>query len=274
MDGRKLSRDIKEIVAKAQEGEAKSLDALVRHCQDKVHRLAMRMVVDKDLSLDATQEILIQIITKLSTFKGESSFDTWVYRVAMNYLLTARKVLAKDPNLSFELFSADLLSGLVDQSNAAADDHVMLNELRIKCTMAMLMCLNQEQRAAYVLGEILELGHQEASDVLNIEPSQFRKRLSRARAKVVAFTAQSCGLANPTAACSCKRRLPAAQNMGRIGSTPSQVLIDAPDYAFVKKQAEKTSGELIAAKLQRSTGSLMSPKDFANDILSIVDPPR
>ena len=216
---------------------------------------------------------MIAIGFKLSTFREESSFDTWVYRVAVNYLLTARKVRAKDPSLTFSMFSTDLLAGLSDDESAAPDDHVMLNELRIKCTMAMLMCLDQAHRAAYILGEILELDHREAADILDVEPANFRKRLSRARSGIMEFTAQSCGLANPQAPCSCNRRLPVAQELGRIGTAASPIFSDAPDHKSVSEYAAQTNAALIAAKLQRATGQLKSPKDFAAQILSIVDPP-
>ncbi|MGB8813990.1 MAG: hypothetical protein WCC57_12485 [Paracoccaceae bacterium] len=85
----------------------------------------------------ATQEILIKIVTNLSTFRGESSFDTWVYRVSTNSLLTTRKVIQKERGLTFHLFQQDLQSGLVIDPSPPAEDVVLLNALRVSCTMAM-----------------------------------------------------------------------------------------------------------------------------------------
>lgn len=68
----------------------------------------------------------------------------------------------------------------------------MLNDLRLRCTMAMLMCLDRKHRATYVLGEVLEMEHTEAALILGIEPAAFRKQLSRARASVQEFTAAHC----------------------------------------------------------------------------------
>ena len=54
---------------------------------------------------------MILVATKLSTFRGDSAFTTWAYRVATNYLLTAKKITARDQRLTFEMFAADLENG-------------------------------------------------------------------------------------------------------------------------------------------------------------------
>ncbi|SMR82605.1 RNA polymerase sigma factor, sigma-70 family [Aliiroseovarius halocynthiae] len=260
-----------DLIARAQSGEAIALEQLVIGIQDRVHRLAIRMLADPVAAQDATQEILIRIVTKLSTFKGDSRFETWTHRVATNYLLTARKAIAADPGLSFQMFSEDLLDGLADEQAAAAEDHVMLNELRIRCTTAMLLCLDRDHRAAYVLGEILELDHSEAASILDISPANFRKRLSRARISVQDFTAASCGLANAKAPCSCRKRLPAAMKQGRIGELPSADLSDAPDFSRVRTLAAQVGKDVRAIKLQRATGDLRVPGDFRARVLSLTN---
>lgn len=268
-----MDQNVETLVEKAMDGDAAALSDLVRSVQDRVYRLATRMLGDPEAAQDAAQEILIRIVTKLSTFAGESRFETWVYRVAMNYLLTARKVLARDPGLGFDAFGADLLDGLADESAAAPEDHVMLNELRIRCTMAMLLCLDRNHRAAYVLGEILELDHGEAAEVLGIAPASFRKRLSRARAEVHRFTAAQCGLAGAASGCTCRKRLPAAQALGRIGSQPTPALAGAPSWRVAMEEARSVSSRLVAATLQRATGPLPAPKDLAATVLSLVEHP-
>lgn len=255
----------------AKDGDAKALETLVRGLQDRVFHLARRMVYDPEIAQDATQEILIRIVTKLSTFQGESKFETWAYRVATNYLLTAKKVIAADPGLSFQMYSDDLLDGLADENAMAPDDHIMLNELRIKCTMAMLLCLDRNYRAAYVIGEVLEFDHGEAAFLLDITTANFRKRLSRARARVQEFTAANCGLANSTAPCSCPKRLGRAMSSGRIGDVPSGDLLEAPRYEEVHKYAATVASDLRAAKLQRATGPLKSQTDFGRSVLDLLD---
>ena len=261
-----------ELVATAQNGSQAALEGLVRVCQDRVHRLAMRMLVNPDDAQEATQEILILVVTKLSTFKGESAFNTWLYRVATNYLLTARKIKQRELGLTFDMFAEDLESGLVDPA-PPADDVVMLNELRMSCTMAMLLCLDQKHRIAYVLGDILELDHGEAADILDISSANFRQRLSRARRQVVDFTASRCGLANKNAKCSCPRRLPAALKMGRVDRAKIRFAAAdaAPAYQDVVAMVEKVEGQLKALKLQTAMPSFASPQDFGSAIARMVD---
>jgi RNA polymerase sigma factor (sigma-70 family) len=255
----------------AKDGNTDALEALVVATQDQIYKLALRMLADTAAAEDATQEILIRIITKLSTFQGDSKFETWTYRIATNYLLTARKVIARDPGLSFQMFADDLLDGLADEGQAAPEDHIMLNELRIKCTMALLLCLDRDHRAAYVFGDILELEHVQSADILKISPVNFRKRLSRARASVLEATAANCGLANPSAACSCRKRLPVALAQGRVGHSPKAELSHKPSFSEVKTFAEKLQPQIAAAKLQRATGPLDSPKDYAESVLRLIE---
>lgn len=268
-----METSLNEDVVAAQQGDRKALEAIVREVQGRVHHLAMRMLVNPEDASEATQEILILVVTKLSTYRGESAFSTWVYRVAVNYLLSAKKIRDRDPGLRFEMFRADLETGLSTTAVASPEDKVMLNELRISCTMAMLLCLDLKHRVAYVLGDILELDHVEAAEVLEISKENFRKRLSRARGEVVAFTSKSCGLANSKAKCSCPRRLPAAVAMGRVRSDRiAYALKDAPTYDEAVEAARQMEGDLTVLKLQTATPAFPGPQDLATRIAQIVSP--
>lgn len=243
--------------------------------QGTIYHLAMRMLVDPENALEATQEILILVVTKLSTFRGESAFNTWVYRVATNYLLTASSIIRKEQGLTFELFKEDLESGLTTNPESGAEDKIMLNQLRVSCTMAMLLCLDLKHRVSYVLGDILEFEHQEASEVLGISKANFRQRLSRARREVVAFTSQNCGIISKGAKCSCPKRLATAKAIGRI--SPAQPLFkpaDAQDYDSVIDEIEALDEELATKTLQKATPNFRPPTDLGKRIEEIVSTPR
>ncbi|MCH8181706.1 MAG: RNA polymerase sigma factor [Proteobacteria bacterium] len=266
-----MTVNLDDLVSAAQRGDQDALEGVVRGIQDRVHHLAMRMLVNPEDALEATQEILILVITKLSTFQGDSAFHTWVYRVAANYLLSARKMLDRDQGPSFEMFRADLENGLVAAPATSAEDVVMLNELRISCTMAMLLCLDLKHRLAYVLGDILELDHGDAAGILGISKANYRKRLSRGRAEVVAFTSRNCGLANAAAKCTCPRRLPAATALGRVRpGNIAYALVGAPAYGDVLSKVRKVEGALKTLKLQTATPQFKSPEDLSVRISRIV----
>src|SRR5688572_27185757 len=79
------------LVERAKAGDREALEAVVAAIQDRVYNLAIRMLWHPADAEDATQEILVRVVTHLGGFRGESAFTTWVYRVAVNYLLTTRK---------------------------------------------------------------------------------------------------------------------------------------------------------------------------------------
>jgi RNA polymerase sigma factor (sigma-70 family) len=193
---------------------------VVRAVQKDVYGVALRFLWHPQDAEDATQEILIRIITGLGSFRGGSSFRTWAYRVACNTLLSLRKQGRMErQSLRFEELGEDLVRGLSDDSlivERDPDQILLLEEVKIGCTFAMLMCLDRGHRLAYILGEILELDHNEAATVMEITAAAFRKRLSRARASITSFMKSRCGLVNPANACRCRRRVATAVALGRV----------------------------------------------------------
>src|SRR5262245_8837807 len=194
---REPGADLDALAARAREGERAALEALVRAVEGDVRALALRFLWHPQDAEDASQEILVRIVTGLGTFRGESRFRTWAYRVACNTLLSLRRRRMEQEPLSFQALGEDLATGLTEEPPAAdlgVDHALLLEEVKIGCTLAMLLCLDRGQRLAYILGEIMELDHAEAAAVLEISPAAFRKRLSRARASIVDFTMSHCGL--------------------------------------------------------------------------------
>jgi hypothetical protein len=138
-------------------------------------------------------------------------------------------------SLSFEQFTEDLARGLSDAPLSVEDEieqTLLLEEVKIGCTLAMLQCLDRNHRLAYILGEIIKLDHIQSARVLETTPAAFRKRLSRARASILSFMTAQCGLINPANACRCSRRVNTAITLGRVD--PSNLL-----FATSQQQAKK-----------------------------------
>lgn len=207
-----------ELARAASAGRRDALAQLLGRIQQPIYGLAVRMLWHPEDARDATQEILIRIMTHLASFRGESQFMTWAYRVASNYLLTCRQGRVEAQRYTFDRFGDELSEDLdvADESEWPLDKAVLLEELKVGCMLGMLTCLDRAHRLAYVLGDILELEGPEAAVALDITPATFRKRLSRARSALVQFTRETCGLVRPQNPCHCARRLRGAIQRGRV----------------------------------------------------------
>ncbi len=215
----KPGHELSALVAVAKKGDRKALEALVRAVQKDVYNLAVRFLWHPQDGEDVTQEILIRVITGLAGFEERSSFRTWVYRIASNTLLTQAKKRMEQAAMSFEEFGEALADGLSDAPLTANDDvagELLLEEVKIGCTHAMLLCLDRDHRFAYILGEILDLDHVEGAEILDITPAAFRKRLSRANERITSFMTAHCGLIEPSNPCRCKLRINCAVERGHV----------------------------------------------------------
>jgi RNA polymerase sigma factor (sigma-70 family) len=205
-------------VARAVAGDRDALESVIAAIQPDVHRIALRFLWHPQDAEDATQEILIRVMTRLDTFRAESAFRTWVFRVATNRLLSLRAKRAERQAMSFDAFAADLDNGLSEHVVTIPDIErdLLLDEVRIGCTMAMLLCLDRPYRLAYILGEIMDLDHNEGAAVMDISPAAFRARVSRARRSITALMTSRCGLVDPSNACRCRTRVGTAIRLGRL----------------------------------------------------------
>src|ERR1700730_16063660 len=140
---------LEEIVKRAQSGDAGAVNDLIEAIQPKMYGLALRMLWHPEDAKDATQEILLRIVTHLATFRGNSSFLTWAYRVGANHLLTWRKSRVEAQGFTFETFGKDLEDGLEDKSRRP-EDTLLFQEIRVGCTLGMLICLDRAHRIAYI----------------------------------------------------------------------------------------------------------------------------
>jgi RNA polymerase sigma factor (sigma-70 family) len=208
---------VEELVAQAKGGDRVALEELVSAVADDVYGLAIRILWHPHDAEDATQEILVKVITNLGTFRGEAAFRTWVFRIAANHLISTRRHRAEQQELSFEAFGADLAEGLDTRyDDGGVDESLLAEEVKIGCTQGMLLCLDREHRAAYVLGEVFELPSEQAAYVLGVTPAAYRKRLSRARTRIQSFMRGHCGLVDAENACRCTRRIGRAVELGRL----------------------------------------------------------
>jgi RNA polymerase sigma factor (sigma-70 family) len=205
-----MSKKLEILVNKANSGDKNALELIVNQIKDLVYNLSLKMLLFPEDAQDATQEILIKIITHLSTFKGKSSFKTWVYRISTNYLLTIKGKKAKEFTMSFIDYAEFIGTGIsndVQYTQNLGELLLLEEEVKVSCTHGLLLCLNKTSRMVYILGEILEFNSLEGASILEISSDNFRQQLSRSRKKIRNFLQSKCGLANPKNPCRCTKKV-------------------------------------------------------------------
>ena len=215
-----------ELVAKAQAGDREALEALVRRHQPWVFNIAVRMAWRRDLAEDATQEILIKIVTKLSTFRAQSRFRTWLYRIAINHLLNLRKSGLEEKLSTFTDLSRTLNAtpelDLPDPQTVPVELPLLVEEAKVGCMSGMLLCLDRRQRMAFILGEIFGVNSDVGADAMEISPDNFRQLLSRSRRDLYQFMQNKCGLINTANPCRCAKKTRGFMQLGFLDANRLQ----------------------------------------------------
>ncbi|MFV8752857.1 RNA polymerase sigma factor [Nannocystaceae bacterium ST9] len=197
--------DWDDLIARALAGELAALEGIVRGLQDRVYALALRFLWTPQDAEDATQEILIRIVTRLDRFEGRSKFTTWAHRVAVNHLLDSKASRAEQARVSFEALDHELVA-IRPSRDLERDVDFARQRARVElaCLHGMLLGLDRDQRMALLLGVVLELEGPDAAALLDISPARYRKRLSRAKQRLGEFMQRRCGLVDEAAACRCE----------------------------------------------------------------------
>ncbi len=206
------------LVDQAAAGDRQSLETLLAGVQDLVFNLSLRMLGTFSDAEDASQDILLKVMTHLSSFKKESAFSTWVFAIAVNHLKNYKKHMFARRPLSFDYYGEDILHGEIDQVpdlTQNVEKHILAEELKLSCTNVMLQCLDVESRCIFILGTMFHLDSRIAGDVLGITPEAYRQRLSRTRRKMADFLGEYCGEYG-RGACRCEKRVSYAIQNHRI----------------------------------------------------------
>ena len=215
---KKTNQEMQALVGQATAGDKKALETLVAGVQDMVFNLSLRMLGTFADAEDAAQDILLKMITHLSSFRGDSAFTTWVFRIAVNHLKNYKKHMFARFPLSFEYYGDDIENGklqAVPDLTQNVEKELLAEELKMSCTNVMLQCLDPESRCIFILGTMFQLDSRIAGEILEMTPEAYRQRLSRVRRKMADFLGQYCGEYGG-GRCKCKDRVNYAIQNHRI----------------------------------------------------------
>jgi RNA polymerase sigma factor (sigma-70 family) len=239
------------------------------------------MLYSPEDAADATQEILICIVTNLAAFRGEAAFRTWAYRIAVRQLLAFKKGRVEHVVHDFTCFAQTLDAtpdlDPPDEGSLPVDVRLVIEEAKVGCLMAMLLCLDREHRMAFVLGDIFEATDAVAAEVLGISCDNARQRLARARHQLRQFLTGRCGLLDANGPCRCARK---TQGFIRQG------IVDPARLSFTKVHLDKTKAKAAArardlqghveqayAELLRSQ-TVAQSSDFASVLREVMNRPE
>ncbi len=182
-------RDIdQQLVERAQRGEKRAFDLLVSKYQRRLSRLLSRFVRDSHDIEDVTQEAFIKAYRALSSFRGESAFYTWLYRIGIN---TAKNFLSANGRRPFMQSEVEDEDGeTFDMTSQLPDYHTPETELMNKEILgtvnAAVERLPEELRTAITLREMDGLSYEEIASVMDCPIGTVRSRIFRAREAIAA----------------------------------------------------------------------------------------
>jgi RNA polymerase sigma factor (sigma-70 family) len=272
---------LNDLAARAAGGDRAALDAFVRAVQHDIYGLSLRMLWHPEDAADAAQEILIKIVTHLGTFRGDSDIRTWCFRVASNHLLNVRASRAERRARTFEQLATSLEAAPEEpaaDARSSPEARLLEQEVRVGCTLGILLCLDRPHRLAFVLGEVLGLSGEEAAAISEVPGPTYRKRLSRAREQMREFVGAHCGIVNAEAPCRCSKQVASGIASGRV--RPQKLLFSGqPERPFSERTLFAKARELeelnATVALYRAHPDFEAPESmtaFLRDLLATRGP--
>ena len=180
-----------DLVRRARRGDLDAYDELVRRYQQRIYATIYHMTSNHEDANDLAQEAFIKAYSALKSFKGGSTFYTWIYRIAVNKTINFLKARKNKYHLSLNDidFNAEHdpdLMALISDKTPTRD--VALSELQKKLNEALLK-LSEPHRMVVVLHDVQGLSHEEIADVLDCNTGTVRSRLFYARQQMQGFLA-------------------------------------------------------------------------------------
>jgi len=152
------SGDDAELVARCLAGETAAFDALVERHRRQVYQVCYRFAGNHEDASDLAQDVFLRAYRALGTFKGQSAFATWLYRVAVNVCLNRKAV----KRLATEPLERREIAATADE----AADHLVIRQERAAAVRAAISQLPKKQRATMILRMYQELPHEEIAAIL------------------------------------------------------------------------------------------------------------
>ena len=176
------------IVRKVLQGDVNAFEKLVTEYEKGVYAIALRMTGNPEDASDMTQEAFIKAYNSLQSFRGDSKFSVWLYRIASNVCLDFLRSRSRKPTVSLSVEDDEGEETQLDVADESQSPELLLERsLTRDAVQRGLQALAPDYRQILLLREIQGLSYEENADVLRIEVGTVKSRIFRARKRLCAF---------------------------------------------------------------------------------------
>lgn len=181
---REIHNEDQENVKKAVQGDISAFENLVRKYEKFVCATVFSVVKNREDAFDVAQEVFLKLYHSISSFKGESSFASWLYRIAKN---SALDFLRKQKNKQTVSLTAENSDGeetvldVKDESEKTSPEKALLNKEKSEFLYKAMDMISEEHKEILLLRDINGFTYEEISEILSIEEGTVKSRLFRAR---------------------------------------------------------------------------------------------
>ncbi len=177
------------------------LNELVEKFGTMVSGISHRMIQNKELAKEASQEVWFEVIKSINSFNGNSELSTWIYTIAKRTILRYSKNEKIATIIELEEFRA--LPEL-EYSGAEEKRQEWAKEICDWCLTALNHCLNNDARLIFIFRENVGLSFRQISMIMEMKEDNIRQISSRSLSKIRNFMNDTCPLYNPEGTCKCR----------------------------------------------------------------------
>jgi RNA polymerase sigma-70 factor (ECF subfamily) len=225
-------------------------DQLYRDNQPKVYRLALSLTGNAQDAEDITQEAFFRAFRSYGTFREESSFFTWIYRIALNVANDHLTQRAKLPIYALTEDHGFSLEDIIDRNPASnPETELLAHQVRVKCLHCLTECLPLEQRKVFCLAITVGLPHKQVAEILDISVASVKTTLHRSKKRWFGYMENRCQFIKKTNPCTCRQWV-------RFGL----------ERGWISKEARVDPRTPIVSQAKKDVLTLRTLRDFYQDL--------
>lgn len=198
-----MEREQEQIILRCvQNGDTEAFEALVKEYEKNVYNVALRLVTDPEDAADMTQEAFLRAFNSASSFRGDCSFASWMFRITTNVCLDFLRSRKNRSTVPLYTENEDGEETELDIADDSFSPEILFERKSIRDAVHRgLDSLPPDQRAVLLLREIQGLSYEEIGKALELEAGTVKSRIFRARKKLCAFLKRDGNIETPSASC-------------------------------------------------------------------------